>query len=61
MARLYDDITETVGNTPFVRLNRTAEKHGALADILLKLECFNPLASVKDRRDRGEVTRKHDG
>ena len=49
MARIYNDITETIGNTPLVRLNRTAQKHGAAADILLKLEFFNPLASVKDR------------
>jgi cysteine synthase A len=49
MARIFNDITETVGNTPLVRLNRTAEEHGALATILLKLEFFNPLSSVKDR------------
>ena len=49
MSRIYNDITETVGNTPLVRLNRTAKKHGALAEILLKLEFFNPLSSVKDR------------
>jgi cysteine synthase A len=49
MSRIYNDITETIGNTPLVRLNRTAAKHGAGADILLKLEFFNPLASVKDR------------
>jgi len=49
MSRIYNDITETIGNTPLVRLNRTAQKHGALADILLKLEFFNPLSSVKDR------------
>jgi cysteine synthase len=49
MARIYNDITETIGNTPLVRLNRTAKKHGALADVLLKLEFFNPLSSVKDR------------
>jgi len=49
MARIYIDITETIGNTPLVRLNRTAAAHGALADILLKLEFFNPLSSVKDR------------
>jgi cysteine synthase A len=47
--RIYNDITETIGNTPLVRLNRTAKKHGALADVLLKLEFFNPLSSVKDR------------
>ena len=49
MSRIYNDITETIGNTPLVRLNRTAQKHGALADILLKLEFLNPLSSVKDR------------
>jgi cysteine synthase A len=49
MAKIYGDITETIGNTPLVRLNRTAKKHGARADILLKLEFFNPLSSVKDR------------
>ncbi|MEO6246879.1 MAG: cysteine synthase A [Opitutaceae bacterium] len=49
MAKIYNDITETIGNTPLVRLNRTAAAHGAQAEILLKLEFFNPLASVKDR------------
>ncbi|WP_221030270.1 cysteine synthase A [Actomonas aquatica] len=49
MARIHNDITETIGNTPLVRLNRTAQKHGAVADVLLKLEFFNPLSSVKDR------------
>jgi cysteine synthase A len=49
MARIYNDITETIGNTPLVRLNRTAAAHGALTEILLKLEFFNPLSSVKDR------------
>ncbi|MGA2281575.1 MAG: cysteine synthase A [Verrucomicrobiota bacterium] len=49
MSRIYNDITETIGNTPLVRLNRTAKKHGAIADVLLKLEFFNPLSSVKDR------------
>jgi len=49
MARILNDITETIGNTPLVRLNRTAKAHGAVADVLLKLEFFNPLSSVKDR------------
>jgi cysteine synthase A len=49
MAKILNDITETIGNTPLVRLNRTAREHGALADIVLKLEFFNPLSSVKDR------------
>ncbi len=49
MAKIYNDITDTIGNTPLVRLNRTAAAHGAQAEILLKLEFFNPLSSVKDR------------
>jgi cysteine synthase A len=49
MAKIHNDITETIGNTPLVRLNRTAALHGAEAEILLKLEFFNPLSSVKDR------------
>lgn len=49
MVRIHNDITETIGNTPLVRLNRTAAAHGAVAEILLKLEFFNPLSSVKDR------------
>jgi len=49
MARIFNDITETIGNTPLVRLNRVAKKHGAVAEILVKLEFFNPLSSVKDR------------
>src|SRR5882672_2381787 len=49
MAKIYNDITETIGNTPLVRLNRTAAAHGSQAEVLLKLEFFNPLSSVKDR------------
>jgi len=49
MSRIYNDITETIGNTPLVRINRTADKYSTVADILLKLEFFNPLSSVKDR------------
>lgn len=49
MPRIHDSIVDTIGNTPLVRLNRTAAKHGAGAEILLKLEFFNPLSSVKDR------------
>jgi cysteine synthase A len=45
--KIYNDITETIGNTPLVRLNRMTK--GLKADVLLKLEFFNPLASVKDR------------
>jgi len=47
MARIFDDITKTIGNTPLVRLNRITE--GLQATILAKLESFNPLSSVKDR------------
>ncbi len=47
--RVYDSVLETFGNTPLVRLGRLAEAHGAKADVLVKLEFFNPLASVKDR------------
>ena len=49
MRRVFKDITETIGNTPLVQLNRTAAKHNARARILLKLEFFNPLSSSKDR------------
>ncbi|HEX4636833.1 MAG TPA: pyridoxal-phosphate dependent enzyme, partial [Rhizomicrobium sp.] len=47
--RVYDSITETIGDTPLVRMRRMPEDAGAKADILLKLEFFNPIASVKDR------------
>ena len=45
--KVFNDITETIGRTPLVRLNRVSE--GAPATILAKLESFNPLHSVKDR------------
>jgi cysteine synthase A len=47
MAKTFDDITKTIGNTPLVRLNRITE--GAGATVFGKLESFNPLSSVKDR------------
>ncbi|CAE7405756.1 cysK1 [Symbiodinium microadriaticum] len=46
---IYDSITQTIGDTPLVRLKRLAEDEGVKADILAKLEFFNPLSSVKDR------------
>lgn len=47
MAKIYDTITSTIGNTPLVRLNRVTEGAGAM--VLAKLESFNPGSSVKDR------------
>lgn len=47
MGQIYNNIVETVGNTPLVRLNRVTE--GVDATIALKCEFFNPLGSVKDR------------
>ena len=47
--RVYDSITETIGDTPLVRLRRLPQEAGVKADILLKLEFFNPISSVKDR------------
>ncbi len=47
--RICGSILETIGNTPLVRLSRLAEKVGIDAEILAKLEFFNPLGSVKDR------------
>ena len=47
MARIYNSITELIGNTPLLRLNKL--KAGIEAEVLVKLESFNPCASVKDR------------
>lgn len=47
--RVYDSIVETIGHTPLVRLGRLQKRADTLADVLLKLEFFNPLSSVKDR------------
>ena len=47
--RIYDSIIDTVGGTPLVRLNRLPKEAGVKAEIVCKLEFFNPLASVKDR------------
>jgi cysteine synthase A len=46
MARIFDDITQTIGNTPLVRIRRMIKSD---ATVLAKLEFFNPLSSVKDR------------
>jgi cysteine synthase A len=47
--RVFDRITGTIGDTPLVRLHRLTEEAGARADVLVKLEFFNPVSSVKDR------------
>ena len=52
MARIFDDITATIGGTPLVRLRRTNDTH---ATVLVKLESFNPGASVKDRIGRAII------
>jgi cysteine synthase A len=53
--RIYDNVVETVGNTPLVRLNRIAKEDGVVADVVVKLEFFNPLSSVKDRIALGMI------
>lgn len=47
MGKIYEDITKTIGNTPLVRLNRITKN--CKAQVVVKLESFNPLSSVKDR------------
>ena len=47
--KVYNNILETIGNTPLLRLNRIAKEAGAVAEIYAKLEFFNPLSSIKDR------------
>lgn len=47
--KIYSSITETIGNTPIVRLDKLAKEKGVKANLLAKLEFFNPIASVKDR------------
>jgi len=52
--KIYNDITETIGHTPLVRLHRIA--NGSKAQIVAKLESFNPLSSVKDRIGAAMIT-----
>ncbi len=47
--RIYKSITGTIGDTPIVELGKIAREHGVKANLLAKLEFFNPIASVKDR------------
>ena len=58
--RIYDSITQTIGDTPIVRLDRIARAAGVGANILAKLEFFNPLASVKDRIGVAMIDRLED-
>ncbi len=53
MGRIYNNIIDTIGKTPLVRLNKVTD--GAPANILLKCEFFNPLGSVKDRIGRAMI------
>jgi cysteine synthase A len=46
---IHENILSTIGNTPLVRLSKIKQKYGVVADIVAKLEFFNPLGSVKDR------------
>ena len=47
--KIYNSITDTIGDTPLVRLKRIAAERGVKANLIAKLEFFNPIASVKDR------------
>lgn len=47
--RIYNSITDTIGDTPLVRLDKFAKEKGIVANLVAKLEFFNPIASVKDR------------
>ncbi|HLY54017.1 MAG TPA: PLP-dependent cysteine synthase family protein, partial [Stellaceae bacterium] len=53
--RIYDSILDTIGATPLVRIGKLAKQYGAKADIVGKLEFFNPLSSVKDRIGRAMI------
>ena len=53
--RIYDSITQTIGDTPLVRLDRIAKAKGVTANLLGKLEFFNPTSSVKDRIGVGMI------
>ncbi|NBC23542.1 MAG: cysteine synthase A [Gammaproteobacteria bacterium] len=54
---IYDDILQTIGDTPIVRLNRTGPDH---VEMYVKVESFNPLASVKDRLAYAIIKDAHD-
>ena len=47
--KIYSDVSELIGRTPILKVGRYAKQNGIKADLLVKLECFNPAGSVKDR------------
>jgi cysteine synthase len=53
--RIFESICETIGNTPLVRVRRLVEEADCRAELLAKLESFNPLSSVKDRIARAMI------
>lgn len=53
--KTYNNIAETIGDTPLVRLNKIAEDAGCVANVFAKLEFYNPLSSVKDRLAFGMI------
>ncbi len=55
MSKIYNSITELIGNTPILNAGRFAKAQGAKANILTKLEYFNPAGSVKDRIAKGMI------
>ena len=55
MARIYSKLTELVGHTPLVEIGRMATEQGALAEVVAKVEFFNPGGSVKDRIALGMI------
>ena len=55
MARIKKELTELIGGTPLLELSRLSKKHDAKAQIIAKLEYFNPGGSVKDRIANGMI------
>ena len=49
MSQIFDSIIDTIGRTPLVRAPNVSKSVGAKADVVFKLESFNPMSSVKDR------------